>query len=96
MHAWCMDVLPIYFPCIACEPPDGYFQVTFLEMTLSRFSSNAVLRCGMSQAAVLSSQDSDADEEDQAGNQQYRLFADNPLKMGFYLDSIGNGDAVHV
>lgn len=81
----------------ASEVPEGYFDVTFLEMTHSRYSSKAVLRSGLSQECALSTSQLCSPDLNHEVEQSlievplYRLFPENPLKMGFYLYSIGNG-----
>lgn len=82
--------------CTCTEPPDGFFKVDFVEMVLSRYSSNASFRCGMDQVAIMSSRLDDIGrmhevEESLMENSFYRIFSENPLKLGFFLDSIGNG-----
>ena len=78
--------------------PDGYFSVTFLDMTLSSYSLNAVLHGGLSQSTILlTSQHCYFDlmhevEGSLTENSCHRVFPHNPLQMGFYLDTIGDGN----
>lgn len=68
-----------------------------MEMTPSRYASKAIFRTGKSQASLLSTSKHCAVdlnhevEESLCEKQEYRVFLDNPLKMGFFLDTIGNG-----
>ena len=68
----------------------------FLEVVHSEYSSLVSLRCGMSQSSILSSRLDDRDRMDEvsdslSANPDYRLFPENPLMLGFYLNSVRNG-----
>ena len=77
--------------CAAPEVPEGYFDVTFLEMTHNCYSSKAVLWSGLSlECALLTSKLCSPDlnnevEQSLTEVPLYRLFQENPLKTGFYL-----------
>ena len=80
------------------DPPESYFDVAFVEVTPSRYAPTSVFHAGLNQVSLLStSRHCDIDlnhevEESLCEKQDYRLFLDNPLKMGLFLDTIGNGD----
>ena len=62
------------------DPPEGYFDVAFVEVTPSRYAPTSVFRAGLSQVSLLStSRHCDIDlnhevEESLCETQDYRLF----------------------
>ena len=81
---------------MSIDPPEGYFDVKFLEMVHSEYSSLVSLRFGMSQSSILSSRINDQGRMDEvsdslSANPDHRIFPENPLMLGFYLDCVRNG-----
>ena len=78
------------------RPSRRIFDVQFLEMVHSEYSSLVSLRSGMSQSSILSSRINDQDRMDEvsdslSANPDHRIFPENPLMLGFYLDCVRNG-----
>ena len=65
-------------------------------MVTSEYSSLASFRSGINQITIVSSRLDDVGRMDEVGESllekpDYRIFPENPLQLGFFLDSIGNG-----
>ena len=70
-------------------------------MVHSDYSSLVSLRSGMSQSSILSSRINDQGRMDEvsdslSANPDYRIFPENPLMLGFYLDSVRNGKLANI
>ena len=79
-------------------PPEGYFTVSFVERIISQYTTNVSFRSGMTQDSILQSRLEDRDhmyevQESLSDNSSYRLFPENPLQLGFYLETITTGDS---
>ena len=80
-------------------PPDGYFRVEFAKPRYIEFSDKHTFRFGLTQEDIVCSHlndDLDRMHEAQAllvasPEAQFRLFPENPLKMGYFLESIEDG-----
>ena len=77
-------------------PPVGYFYISFTEKMPSRYTNNVSFRSGLSQGSILSVRIEDdlrmhEVEESLQQNSYFRVFSENPLQRGFYLDSITTG-----
>ena len=78
----------------------GYFTTLFVERVPSRYTNSVSFRCGMDQASILTSRIEDCIrmnevEESLTENPFFRVFSENPLKLGFYLESITTGNFFH-
>ena len=80
------------------EPPHGYFHLSFMGKTASRYRSAFSFRSGLLQQDIVCSYLHDNPDRMQEAkdsmvdNPTFRIFQENPLHLGFYLDSIGTGD----
>ena len=77
------------------KAPDGFFNVTFLEVIRSKYRKAVSFRHGATQQEVLTSPK--WEEEDRRHEVQdflvdhpsgYYLFDENPLDFGYFLDTI--------
>lgn len=71
--------------------PTGYFSIVFLGGVESEYSSNTSFR-STDQEGILTSHAyygrRNEVEQSLLDNSDYRIFPENPLKMGFYLENI--------
>lgn len=77
------------------EPPTGYFVVTFVGRTPSRYTKNVSFR-SMNQEDILATRLEEDDRRHEVSdslieNPHFRVFAENPLHLGYYLDRISVG-----
>lgn len=78
------------------DEPEGYFEVSFIGKTASRYSENFIFKSGMTQEDILCyGLTDDVDgmmnyrdmvAESPAG--QFRVFDQNPIHLGFFLSDI--------
>ena len=87
------------------DPPPGFFRVEFIEKKKSRYAQKYSFRCGLTQEELLCYHwEDDKDRmfevrDDVASTPllQFRVFPENPLKFGFYLNQFEDaGDLMFV
>lgn len=75
------------------EPPEGHFNIRYIGKYFSEYSDDVGFK-SMGQDVILSHHLHDDDDKmyevqcSLAQSDTYRLFSDNPLQMGYFLDSI--------
>ena len=79
------------------QQPEGYFNIFFIEKVFSAYDDTKVSFSTTTQDRILSGRVDDHDKMYEIGCSLskcdcYRLFSDNPLHMGFFLDSISGGE----
>ena len=88
----------VVFPLLdSSTAPVGYFTVSFVEKVPSRYTSSVIFAGGLDQEEVLSTRLDDRDRMDGIGESLiesplFRIFKENPLQLGFYLESITTGN----
>ena len=79
------------------QRPEGHFNIFFIEKVFSAYDDTKVSFSTTTQDRILSGRVDDHDKMYEIGCSLskcdcYRLFVDNPLHMGFFLDSISGGE----
>ena len=79
------------------QRPEGHFNIFFTEKVFSAYDDTKVSFSTTTQDRILSGRVDDHDKMYEIGCllskcDAYRLFSDNPLHMGFFLDSISGGE----
>lgn len=93
--------LYVTFPWILSDsptPPVGYFDITFVVTTTSRYSEKVTFR-STSQGDLLATTLEDVDRmheirDSLVDNPHFRIFSENPLQLGHFLGTISVGKLI--